>query len=254
MLNRLRAAILGVHPHNTLFSFNWHNVRHINDFLRQQSKKLRENTGSMAKNFVVADIGGGNSPYYEYFGPYASKYLSVDINISASDSDKRPIIFIEGTAEAIPLEDASVDLVLCNQVLEHVIDPAKSASEIWRILKPGGIFIGSVPHISPVHLEPYDFRRFTDLGVNQLLDNQGFQNITINENGGVFSTASFMIWMDLILTNRRDGKSQGFRSNLALLLAPFVGFTNFMGLIFDRLLSTGRRSPANLCWYARRPN
>ena len=156
-------------------------------------------------------------------------------------------------AESIPLEDESVDLVLCNQVLEHVTDPVASVSEIWRILKPGGIILGSVPHISPVHLEPYDFRRFTDLGVAQLFGNQGFQEIQVEGNGGAFSAATLCIWMDLLLTDRQAGRPQGFRANVALLVSPLVGISNGMALVLDTLLSRGNRSPANLCWSAKKP-
>jgi SAM-dependent methyltransferase len=39
---------------------------------------------------------------------------------------------------AIELEDASVDIVLCNHVLEHVADDRKAMRELWRVLRQGG--------------------------------------------------------------------------------------------------------------------
>lgn len=45
----------------------------------------------------------------------------------------------------IPLPDASVDVVLSTQVLEHITDHQKAASELCRILKPGGHAIITVP-------------------------------------------------------------------------------------------------------------
>lgn len=47
---------------------------------------------------------------------------------------------IEGVAEAIPLDDHSVDTVLCTLVLCSVENPALVLSEIRRVLKPGGRF------------------------------------------------------------------------------------------------------------------
>ena len=45
---------------------------------------------------------------------------------------------IEGNAEKIPLEDASVDVVTSNGVLNLVPDKAAAAAEIFRVLRPGG--------------------------------------------------------------------------------------------------------------------
>ncbi|MCW0219931.1 MAG: class I SAM-dependent methyltransferase [Prosthecobacter sp.] len=45
----------------------------------------------------------------------------------------------------IPLPDASVDVVLSTQVLEHITDHERAASELCRILKPGGYAVITVP-------------------------------------------------------------------------------------------------------------
>jgi 2-polyprenyl-6-hydroxyphenyl methylase/3-demethylubiquinone-9 3-methyltransferase len=50
------------------------------------------------------------------------------------------IIYREGSGEAIPLETASVDRVVCVDVLEHVQDVGKVIAEIRRVLRPGGLF------------------------------------------------------------------------------------------------------------------
>ena len=46
----------------------------------------------------------------------------------------------------IPLQDASVDAVLCTQVLEHIADHEKAAAELSRVLRPGGSAVITVPH------------------------------------------------------------------------------------------------------------
>ena len=48
--------------------------------------------------------------------------------------------------EAIAMPDASYDCVLCSHVLEHV-DDAKALSEIFRVLKPGGVALIMLPVI-----------------------------------------------------------------------------------------------------------
>ncbi|WNO70737.1 MULTISPECIES: methyltransferase domain-containing protein [unclassified Streptomyces] len=46
--------------------------------------------------------------------------------------------FAEGDALALPLDDASVDLVWCERVFQHLDEPQKAAGEIARVLRPGG--------------------------------------------------------------------------------------------------------------------
>lgn len=50
-----------------------------------------------------------------------------------------------GDIEAMPFEDASFSTLVCTEVLEHVPYPDRALSEMARILKPGGLLIGSVP-------------------------------------------------------------------------------------------------------------
>lgn len=51
-----------------------------------------------------------------------------------------PIRIVEGVMERIPLPDGSVDIVHANSVVEHVDDVETAFAEVYRILKPGGIF------------------------------------------------------------------------------------------------------------------
>jgi 2-polyprenyl-6-hydroxyphenyl methylase/3-demethylubiquinone-9 3-methyltransferase len=46
---------------------------------------------------------------------------------------------LEGAAEGIPLPDASMDLIFCDSVLEHVTSPSQSLAETFRVLRPGGV-------------------------------------------------------------------------------------------------------------------
>lgn len=65
----LHRGLLGEHPHNTFLSFNWHNVRHIRNFLEDQSRSLER------RPYIIADIGGGRSPYHCYFNDLAEEFI-----------------------------------------------------------------------------------------------------------------------------------------------------------------------------------
>jgi SAM-dependent methyltransferase len=57
---------------------------------------------------------------------------------------------VEGDIEAMPFAEGSFGTVLCTEVLEHVPDPAAAIREFRRVLRPGGVLIGSVPARSPI--------------------------------------------------------------------------------------------------------
>jgi SAM-dependent methyltransferase len=67
-------------------------------------------------------------------------------------------------AHEIPLATTSIDAVIVQAVLEHVIDPDRVVDEIHRVLRPGGLVYAETPFMQQVHAGPYDFRRFTSSG------------------------------------------------------------------------------------------
>jgi len=54
---------------------------------------------------------------------------------------------LEGYAEAIPLDDASVDVVYARQVLHHTSDLRLALSECARVLRSGGVFVACREHV-----------------------------------------------------------------------------------------------------------
>jgi len=74
----------------------------------------------------------------------------VDIVKELVDKAKRRGIYArEGSAEDLSFyDDNSFDFVLCGEVLENLYDPFEAVQEAYRVLKPGGKYIITVPHSS----------------------------------------------------------------------------------------------------------
>ncbi len=91
----------------------------------------------------------------------------IDINATATaaaekrfESDPNIHIF-QGSADELPFEDNSFDLITCLEVIEHIPAPLRPAviGEIQRVLKPGGRFVFSVPYRGLFHwLDPENMR------------------------------------------------------------------------------------------------
>lgn len=78
----------------------------------------------------------------------------------------------ECTILDLPLDDASMDAVVSDQVLEHVEgDPQQAIDETYRVLKPGGIAVHTTCFMNRYHNCPGDYWRFTPSALGLLCRN-----------------------------------------------------------------------------------
>lgn len=91
----------------------------------------------------VLDLGCGPKDQAVPVQFLGFQYLGVDVEGEAAD------LLVD--AHAMPLVDGSFDAVLSYAVLEHLRDPFVALSEISRVLKPGGIYLGTVSLGEPFH-------------------------------------------------------------------------------------------------------
>ena len=100
----------------------------------------------LAPSAVVLDVGSGEGAHAiglaQRFGfrmtgidPVARH---VEVARAAAAKDVAAPVFVLGSVEKLPIDDATVDLVWCRDVLVHVEDLAQAYREIRRVLKPGG--------------------------------------------------------------------------------------------------------------------
>ncbi len=70
--------------------------------------------------------------------------------------------------------DEKFDLVIAEQVFEHLLWPYRAGRNVHAMLAPGGHFLVSVPFLVKVHRYPVDCSRWTELGLKHFLAECGF--------------------------------------------------------------------------------
>jgi SAM-dependent methyltransferase len=136
----------------------------------------------------VLDAGAGDCRYRVHFGHVhyeSADFLEVDKPYGEVD-------YICDLAD-LPMEDERYDLVLFTQVLEHVPRPADVLWELRRVLKRGGALWLTAPLFYREHEQPYDFFRYTQFGLRQLLGECGFIVRELEWLEGYFATLSYQL-------------------------------------------------------------
>ena len=87
----------------------------------------------------------------------------------------------------IPLDDESLDVILCVEVLEHVENPLLVFKEFSRLLKKNGKLILTAPFNSLTHYAPYHYSTgFSKFYYEKHLPSYGFEILDITANGNYY--------------------------------------------------------------------
>jgi len=123
----------------------------------------------------------------------------INQDIQWNEQDRRPNIHIFSPIHKIPKSDNYFDSILCIAVLEHVQNPEDVILEFYRVLKPGGYVIASVPFLQPEHQYPTDFKRYTQDGLSRLFSHNGFDIISTRPLFSVYHTLHWITyeWLNL---------------------------------------------------------
>ncbi len=70
--------------------------------------------------------------------------------------------------------DEQFDLIIADQIFEHLIYPYRAAKNVYAMLKPGGHFLIATPFMIKIHPMPNDCTRWTETGMKYFLSECGF--------------------------------------------------------------------------------
>jgi len=134
----------------------------------------------------LLDVGCGDRPYEPFFTPNVAEYVGVDVANPAAD--------LEGTVEDIPVPDASFELVLCTQTLEHVSDPSRAVRELRRVVAPGGRVLVSTHGVQVYHPNPHDLWRWTHAGLENLFrENGSWSSLDVEPASGTTACIGMLV-------------------------------------------------------------
>ena len=94
----------------------------------------------------VLDLGsatGGNTLHIASLGHDVTSVEYSDIGVAIQRS--KGISVIQADARSLPFHECAFDLVICLDVLEHIVEDHLAVMEIFRVLKRGGRFLIAVP-------------------------------------------------------------------------------------------------------------
>jgi SAM-dependent methyltransferase len=155
-----------------------------------------------------------------------------------------------GSAETLPFADSSLQVIVSQEVFEHLPDPWAAIREVRRTLAPGGLLYLQTPFIIGYHPGPSDYWRFTGEGLERLVRSAGLElerlETAVGAGAGMYRIATeFLAVLAGSLWERAYLPTKGLA---AILLSPLRWA--------DRLPAKGmisRRIPGGYLALARKP-
>lgn len=210
-------------------------INHNFNIRRLLYKSIKNNASELSGK--ILDFGCGSKPYQKLF-VNSTQYIGVDYKIEGRSENIDKIDFYYD-GKNIPFEANSFDGILCTEVLEHVFNIDELLGEFHRVLKPGGKALITTPFMWEEHEMPYDFARYTSIGIKFLYEKNNFK-IKQHFKTGNTLTVFFQFGLNYlknVLPNNKIVRQ--------MLLLPFIFIFNFLALFLGTLLPTDRTSYFN---------
>jgi len=157
---------------------------------------------------VCVDFAGGRNPSYKrHWDIKCDKFIK-----TAYRKEDDPDVVVD-LNKPIPFYSNFADNAFLFNALNVLDNPKESLKEICRILKPEGTLFLSTSLIANEMPEPHDYYRFTNEGLERVLQEAGFKQIKIIRIGERVSSATHLLYSCFVFSFIRF-----FAFGLALLL------------------------------------
>ncbi|MCP9787678.1 class I SAM-dependent methyltransferase [Cyanobium sp. Maggiore-St4-Cus] len=170
----------------------WIPRHYIEEFCRKQGQVISGR---------ILDFGCGSRPYAACF-PDVHDYMGVeyDRNLQpGSFYEKDKVYFYDGLK--LPFPDNYFDAIVSFQVIEHIENLHDSLCELKRVSRPGAKLLITGPLLWPEHEAPFDFRRFTRWGVEQIFNGAGLEVVEARPMGSIYDVLCVFL-LDHLNTHR----------------------------------------------------
>ena len=167
----------------------------------------------------VLDYGAGAGPFQNVVVSSGGEYCSADHAPTAVRYGPGSDLLIDYDG-CIDSEPACFDVALCTEVLEHTANPVLALKEIARLLREGGVVVGTTPFAVPIHDAPHDYNRLTEYGLRDALEIAGFEDVCVrpfgSSAGAVWILIVGLLWPVRRLLHRSVPRSCGSLVNALL--------------------------------------
>ena len=189
----------------------------------------------------VLDVGCGAQPFRHLLPPGVA-YQGIDYaGAEAHFGYKMPdTTYYSG--DVWPVEDASVDVILTTETMEHVPDPVRFLDEAARCLKPGGRIILTVPFAARWHYIPHDYWRYTPSALDRLLQAAGFTEVAVYARGNEITVAAYKamaLLLPFLIPQGKPWPERLLRLAWGLLVSPLVLILGGIGTLSIQLSQGG---------------
>lgn len=139
---------------------------------------------------TVGDLGCGTGQVSELIAPHVAKVVAVDGSNDMVQSARKRLKGMDqvevrrGDMEALPIDDAQLDVAITALVLHHVPEPARALAEMHRVLKPGGrvLIVDMLPHdrIEYQQQMGHVWLGFSGKTIKKFLEGAGFEKASLS--------------------------------------------------------------------------
>lgn len=126
--------------------------RELDPAFARRARLIAENLEIKGKEKVL-EVGCGRG-FYEQFLPTIYPQISITgidmkeeyLNIARASCQKKNVTFLQGDATKLSFPNASFDRIVSSEVIEHIPEDGRALSEMYRVLKKGGVAMITVPN------------------------------------------------------------------------------------------------------------